>query len=212
LQQFRLNFQRWLPNLAPAALPALGPAIFGWHLDRVGWKWRSFIDVQSEWFRTSAMPWKTFQCAVQGCELKLTVYGQTRMQPVNGADWGWLGKFFHDPSWSLLTSEAFRKRVADSDTLELVCTVAFLALAVIGLKKLPLYQSAFLWPGLVIPLFSPSTVHPLMSMPRFGLTLFPLFVVLALLFRGRDALPMGVLSAMFLVALTVQFANWYWVS
>jgi hypothetical protein len=111
-----------------------------------------------------------------------------------------------------LTSEAFRKRVADSDTLELVCTVAFLALAVIGLKKLPLYQSAFLWPGLVIPLFSPSTVHPLMSMPRFGLTLFPLFVVLALLFRGRDALPMGVLSAMFLVALTVQFANWYWVS
>ncbi|GIW05056.1 MAG: hypothetical protein KatS3mg059_1676 [Thermomicrobiales bacterium] len=54
-----------------------------------------------------------------------------------------------------------------------------------GLKVLPLYQSVWLIPGLVIPLLQPSTVHPLMSMPRFGLTLFPIFVVLAWLVRPR---------------------------
>jgi hypothetical protein len=65
----------------------------------------------------------------------------------------------------------------------------------------------------VIPILQPSTVHPLMSMPRFGLTLFPIFVVLAWLFRPRLlSVPVAVISAVLLVLLTVQFANWYWVS
>ena len=36
-------------------------------------------------------------------------------------------------------------------------------------------------PGLVIPLLQPSEVHALMSMPRFVLVLFPLFIVLGAL-------------------------------
>jgi hypothetical protein len=143
----------------------------------------------------------------------LTQYGETNIWQVDGADWGWLGDLLTKPSWSLITSESFRKRAADSDTLELVCTIGFLILAVIGLKVLPLYMSAFLIPGLLIPLFSPSTVHPLMSMPRFGLTLFPLFIVLAILLRKRRiALPVAAVSTALLILLTMQFANWYWVS
>lgn len=103
--------------------------------------------------------------------------------------------------------------MADSDTLELVTTALFLVLAVIGLWKLPLYQSAYLIPGLLIPLFQPSTVHALMSMPRFGLTLFPLFIVIAILTRPRWlAIPLLILSTLLLIALTAQFALWYWVS
>jgi hypothetical protein len=131
----------------------------------------------------------------------------------DGADWGWIRDFFHHPGWTTLTSSSFRLRVGNSDTLELVCTLGFLVLAVIGLKVLPLYQSAYLIPGLVIPLFQPSSVHALMSMPRFGLTLFPLFVVIALLVRRRQiAVPLAIISTVLLVIFTVQFANWYWVS
>jgi hypothetical protein len=68
-------------------------------------------------------------------------------------------------------------------------------------------------PGLLIPLFSPSEVHALMSMPRFGLTLFPLFVVLAVLLRWRPlAVTALALSAALLVLLTAQFAQGSWVS
>jgi hypothetical protein len=63
-------------------------------------------------------------------------------------------------------------------------------------------------------LFQPSSVHALMSMPRFGLTIFPLFVVMALLLRGRAWLgvPLALVSTALLVLLTIQFSTWYWVS
>jgi hypothetical protein len=78
---------------------------------------------------------------------------------------------------------------------------------------LPLYYSAFTIPPLIVPLLSPSSVHPLMSMPRFILPLFPLFVMAALLIRNRK-LEVGVTvaSSIGLVLLTMQFALWYWVS
>ncbi|MBA3643741.1 MAG: hypothetical protein H0W59_06710, partial [Chloroflexia bacterium] len=87
-----------------------------------------------------------------------------------------------------------------------------LALALLGLRALPLYQTAFLLPGLIIPLYQPSQVHALMSIPRFGLTLFPLFVVLALIVKGRLAAVALPLSTLLLVILTIQFTHWYWVS
>ena len=62
-------------------------------------------------------------------------------------------------------------------------TVLFLVLAVIGLKVLPIYLTAWVLPGLLIPLLQPSEVHALMSMPRFVLVLFPLFIVLGKLIR-----------------------------
>jgi hypothetical protein len=68
-------------------------------------------------------------------------------------------------------------------------------------------------PALVIPLLQPSEVHALMSMPRFVLVLFPLFIVLAKLLRPRVLrIPWFVVSTTLLVLLTVQFALWYWVS
>jgi hypothetical protein len=153
------------------------------------------------------------RCAIDGCVLELTQYGQTRDWNVQGADWGWIDQLRADPSWSLITSTAFRNRVGDSDTLELVVTVLLFALLLIGFKFLPLYQIAYTIPALVIPLFSPSTVHPLMSMPRFALTMFPLFIVIAILLRRRWlAIPVAALSAVLLFLLTMQFANWYWVS
>jgi hypothetical protein len=85
--------------------------------------------------------------------------------------------------------------------------------ALIVLRVLPLYLSIFAIPGLLIPLYQPSHVHALMSIPRFGLTLFPLFIVLAVLLRHRRiAIPALAFSTLLLLLLTAQFAQWYWVS
>lgn len=195
LQQNRLDIRRWLPNAVFALLPALGPVIFGWQLKQAGYEWLTFIDVQEQWDRERAWPWETIRSAW------------------TTADWGWVSDLAGDPSWTTLTSSAFRTRVADSDTFELVFTALFFAVALIGLRVLPLYHSAFVWPALLIPLFGPSPVHPLFSYPRFGLVLFPLFVVFALVFRDRRvSVPVLVVSLVLLVVFTAQFAQGYWVS
>lgn len=237
--------RRW-PGLLPvvifAALPVLGPIIFGlhlerndinalnrrdnqnpafeasnpvpWALDRVGLHDPAFVYVQFQWNRFEADPLTTLRCAVSGCTETVALGNRApATYAIEGADWGWIGDLASSPTWGTLTSEAFRKRVADGDWLELVCTVLFVALAAVGLRRLPLYYTAYLLPPLLVPLFAPSTVHPLMSMPRFGLVLFPLFVVIALLIRDRrQALLLGALSSVGLVLLTMQFAQWYWVS
>jgi hypothetical protein len=206
IQQYGIYLRSLFPKGIAVAMPALGPALFSWHLDRVQgnpWLWK---DVQEQWNRHSAKPWETLRWAFsqspQGRALSIR----------DGADWTWLHQLRDNLSWEMVTNEEWRKAVANSDTLELVCTLMFFGLALIGLWKLPLYQSAWLIPGLIVPLFQPSSVHVLMSMPRFGLTLFPLFVVLAMILRPRIiAIPAAVFSTVLLILLTIQFANWYWV-
>ena len=221
IQQHGWDIRRWFPHLVPAALPALGPVIFGWHLERSGAKFWDFVTVQEQWWRFTAMPWETFRCATQGCMAEVPAHTEqsgNQFFPVQGADWTWLDLLVSNIfNWGFLTdlvpTESFRKLAADSDTLELTVTIGALALALIGLKKLPLYYSAFVLPPLLVPLFSPGAVHPLMSMPRFVLPLFPLFVMIALLVRQRWlAVPLAVVSAALLAVLSMQFANWYWVS
>ena len=212
VQQYGFDLRRWVPRGIAVLLPFGGPAIFSRHLADVqgnAWAWR---DVQTEWCRFSAMPWETLRWSLSNergfCDSK-GIAGP----PAQGAEWGWLRELVNEPRWSLIVSNAWRKSLGDSDTLELACTVLFIGLTLIGLRRLPLYLTAYLIPGLLVPLFQPSTVHALMSMPRFGLTLFPLFVVVATLIEGRAiAKPLAVLSTIVLVLLTIQFSQWYWVS
>ena len=206
-QQFRFDLRRWFPAVIFAALPVLGPLAFGLHLDQAQGNWRAFIDVQAQWNRYSAMPWDTLRCAVETCNY----LGGGAI--TDGANWTWLNTLANSPGVTTLQDHGFRLAFADSDTLELVITVLFLILTILGLRALPLYQSAYVIPGLLIPLLQPSTVHALMSMPRFGLTLFPLFIVLAVVVQRRWlAITLLVISGLMLIALTSQFALWYWVS
>lgn len=195
LQQHRFDLRRWLPNSIFAALPALGPVIFGWQLKQSGYGWLEFVDVQELSERQFAWPWNTIRDAWEA------------------ADWEWFSTFVDDPTWSAVTSSDFRNQLANSDTVELIFTALFVLVALIGLRILPMYQSALVWPALLTPLFGPSGVHPLMSMPRFGIVLFPLFVVLAFLIRDRrTALPALAISLLLLAIFTAQFAQGYWVS
>ncbi len=213
IQQNGVFPSKWLRTAPFAALPALGPVIFGWKLHDVGLKWRSFIDVQGQWNRADSNPIKTFKCATQGCDLVVDAYGRKSTYHARGDDWSWLSDLIHHPKWSLVSSMEWRDKLANSDTFELVITLLFIGLALVGLFKLPLWQSAYVWPPLIVPLFQPSSVHPLFSMPRFVIVLFPLFVILAMFIEGRYLKTFAVLaSTALLIFFTIQFSQWYWVS
>ncbi len=201
----RTDWRGYWPGIIPAFFPALGPALFGALLHQEQGNWRAFIDVQEQWNRYSALPWETLRCAMSTCH---TLGGEP-----DGVSWGWLTTLVNDPSWATITSNDWRVSVANSDVLELAVTVLFLILALLGLKLLPLYQTVWVLPALIIPLLQPSEVHALMSMPRFVLVLFPLFIILARLLRPRALrIPWFIVSTTLLVLLSVQFALWYWVS
>ncbi len=201
----RQDWRGYWPGIIPAFMPALGPGIFAAVLQREQGNPNAFIDVQEQWNRYSALPWETLRCAVSTCH-------RLGGEP-DGISWGWLSDLWQHPSWATVTSQEWRVDVANSDVLELAVTILFLALAVIGLKVLPLYQTVWILPALLIPLLQPSEVHALMSMPRFVLVLFPLFIVLGMLLRPRLLrIPAVIVSVALLIFLTSQFALWYWVS
>jgi hypothetical protein len=211
LQQYGGNFRRWFPSIFPAALPALGPIIFGWHLTTVGMKFFDWIDVQWQWYRFPATPWETMRCATVGCTAHVPNVPQPQVHP--GVDWSWVDRLLDAPTWSTITSAEFRDTFARGDWLELLVTIGAFALVLIGIRRMPLYYFALVLPPLIVPLFSPSSVHPLMSMPRFVLPMFPLFVVIALLVRNRTAgIALATASAILMALLSMQFASWYWVS
>jgi hypothetical protein len=211
LQQYGFHPRRWFPSILPAALPALGPVIFGWHLTTVGLKFDDWIEVQWQWYRFPAMPWETFRCATVGCVAHVPNVDAPQVH--NGVDWSWVDMLLDSPTWGTITSYEFRDAFARGDWLELVVTIAAFALVLIGIRRVPLYYFALVLPPLIVPLFSPSSVHPLMSMPRFVLPMFPLFVVIALLIRNRTVgFTLATISAALMALFAMQFATWYWVS
>jgi hypothetical protein len=209
-EQYGTDIRRRPEPALAVAMPLLGPALFSWRLRDVQGNSLLWMDVQEQWNRYSARPWQTLKWAFSERSPENIRRG---IRDGDGAEWGWLRDLIDSPGWDLITSQPWRESVANSDTLELVCTLLFIVLAIVGLRILPLYQTVYLLPGLIVPLFQPSSVHTLMSMPRFGLTLFPLFAVLGVLLNGRKITPfIGVLSAALLILLTIQFSTWYWVS
>ncbi|HWK81766.1 MAG TPA: mannosyltransferase family protein [Thermomicrobiales bacterium] len=213
IQQHGWDIRRWFPNAIPAALPALGPVLFGWILTRHDMTFFDWVNQQWQWNRFSAMPWKTFDCTFNGCTAEVRSFGNTIEAQVSPVDWGWIGELLRHPSWNLFTSADFRYRVGQSQVFDVIVILGAIVLVLIGLKRLPLYYTAFVVPPLVVPLFSPSSVFPLMSMPRFVLPLFPLFVMIALLIPNRRVgLVLAGVSTVLLILLTMQFAQWYWVA
>jgi hypothetical protein len=83
-----------------------------------------------------------------------------------------------------------------------------------GARRLPAAYSWFALAALAYPLFFPSKYVPLMSYPRFTLTVFPLYVALALYTRDRPRAHKVVvaLGVLLLVVFTAKFALFSWVA
>jgi hypothetical protein len=91
--------------------------------------------------------------------------------------------------------------------------VVFCVLAVVAWRRLGAAYGLFAVTSLAIPLTAPSDLYPLLSLPRMGLTIFPLFLALATLTR-RERVHSAVVgvSATLLGLSVAGWVTWQWVS
>ena len=104
-------------------------------------------------------------------------------------------------------------RVATLNLEMLAFLVLFVALAVIAWRRFGAPYGLFAVLSLAIPLSVPSERWPLLSLPRFGLTIFPLFLALAAL-GGRPRVHTAIVavSSLLLGVSVAQWALWQWVA
>jgi hypothetical protein len=122
-------------------------------------------------------------------------------------------KYILDPATLFLEAPAGPSLEA-SNTLNLVFLVFFLLVMVLGFVVLPPDLSIYTSLIVLLPVLTPAPDFPLMSMPRFVLGAFPVFLVLGyLLSRSKLALiSYLVLAGGLGVALTALFTTWRWVA
>jgi hypothetical protein len=95
-----------------------------------------------------------------------------------------------------------------------VFLLLFLALTVVAWRRFGAPYGLYAAVSLAIPLSYPSSRWPLLSLPRFGLVIFPFFLALAALTDGRPRAHAAVVgcSAIFLGIAVAQWALWQWVA
>jgi hypothetical protein len=104
---------------------------------------------------------------------------------------------------------------AAAENLQALAFLAlFLTLTVVAWRRFGAPYGLFAALSLAIPLSYPSSRWPLLSLPRFGLVVFPLFLALAAVTAARPRLHTVVIacSALFLGIAVVQWALWQWVA
>jgi mannosyltransferase PIG-V len=118
-------------------------------------------------------------------------------------------------------THAYWKPVQDADPIRvatlnlemLAFLVLFVVLAVIAWRRFGAPYGLFAALSLAIPLSVPSERWPLLSLPRFGLTIFPLFLALASLGgRPRAHTAIVAISSLLLGVSVAQWALWQWVA
>ncbi|HZB35379.1 MAG TPA: mannosyltransferase family protein [Gaiellaceae bacterium] len=114
--------------------------------------------------------------------------------------------------WSAV-QDADPDRVAAVNLEQLAFLVLFVGLTVVAWRRFGAPYGLFAALSLAIPLSVPSDRWPLLSVPRFGLVVFPFFLALAALgARPRVHTLVVVMSAMLLGLVCVQWALWQWVA
>jgi hypothetical protein len=118
-----------------------------------------------------------------------------------------------DPA-RLLLDRAAGPSLTASNTLNLIFFGLFVLLVGVSLLHLPPGFSLYALVGTLLPVLTPSPNFPLMSMPRFLLAAFPIFIALGLLLsRNRVSLVLWlVFSTVFGLLLTAMFVTWRWVA
>jgi hypothetical protein len=104
-------------------------------------------------------------------------------------------------------------RAATINLENLAFLVLFIVLTVIAWRRFGAPYGLFSAVSLAIPLSVPSERWPLLSIPRFGLTIFPLFLALAVVGRRpRAHTAILCISSILLGVAVVQWALWQWVA
>jgi mannosyltransferase PIG-V len=114
--------------------------------------------------------------------------------------------------WTAVTNSD-PDRVAALNLQGLAFLVLFSALTVVAWRRFGAPYGLFCAVSLAIPLSVPSERWPLLSLPRFGLVVFPFFLALAWLGRsGRVHTAIVAVSALLLGVSVAQWALWQWVA
>jgi hypothetical protein len=157
-----------------------------------------FAQVQDQWRRYVAVPtfalWKGLEAAFQGA--RQLISGQT-------------SRLY----WPASQPGAVVP-LAVANLVNLT-SIVIAALAICyGLRRLPLALSAYAIVTIGYPLLFPATSMPLMSMPRFVLAAFPIFMSMALFTerRPRAHLIICAASIVLCVVCTSKFAIFSWVA
>jgi hypothetical protein len=104
-------------------------------------------------------------------------------------------------------------RAATLNLENLAFLVLFVALTIVAWRRFGAPYGLFAALSLAIPLSVPSNRWPLLSLPRFGLTVFPFFLALAALGgRPRVHTVIVTISALMLGVAVVQWSLWQWVA
>ena len=114
--------------------------------------------------------------------------------------------------WTPVTNtDPMRAATLNLETLAFL--VLFVVLTVIAWRRFGAPYGLFAALSLAIPLSVPSERWPLLSLPRFGLTIFPLFLALATV-GGRPRLHTAIvaISSLLLGVSIAQWALWQWVA
>ncbi len=99
-----------------------------------------------------------------------------------------------------------------SELLNVAFLVLFLWLTVVAWRRLGAPYGLFAAVSLALPLSFPAGPSPLLSLPRFGLVVFPFFLALGTIGDSRRVHRVIVaVSAVLLVLATVQWVRWGWI-
>jgi hypothetical protein len=145
-------------------------------------------------------------------------WGRTLASPATTAADAWGAAragagYVLDPATLFLDTSA-RPALEASNTVNLLFLFIFLVLMGVGFVVLPPGLSLYTFMIVLLPVLTPAPSFPLMSLPRFLLGAFPIFLVLGyLLAKNKTALVLWLLfSASAGVALTALFTTWRWVA
>lgn len=184
----------WGPG-SKISVGALSPLLFMFQLDSIWGNPLLMLSAQKGWARYRSMPWSTL--ATEFHKLNLT----------------WLKWLSQSPTWSTLTNPNLRFYFAESQSYDLFIFLIFVPLLIYMLWRVRGAYSLYALVVFALPLFTPSLVHPLMSIPRFVIVLFPFFIAMALLTRRRYVYGVVLaLCAIQMVGLLIQFSTWFWVA
>jgi hypothetical protein len=187
---------RALAGLAVAPLVFAAYPLYLWQAKRDPWQ---FLEDQREWSRhlSPAGPfggiWDGLRAGWAGIEQLAS------------------GSHTHRYWTPVTNTDPIRAATLNLETLMFL--VLFVVLTVIAWRRFGAPYGLFAALSLAIPLSVPSERWPLLSLPRFGLTIFPLFLALAVVGRRpRVHTAIVALSSLLLGVSVAQWALWQWVA
>ena len=155
-----------------------------------------FVHVEGTWDR-SVSPLGPLEGAYSGAQ---AAWGGARQLVQGSAE-----------RWFWVQEDADRVAVVNLEMFAML--VLFSVLTVVAWRRFGATYGSFAAASLVIALAAPTRAYPLLSLSRFGLVVFPLFLALATLVSSsrRVALVAGA-SGILLGVHTTQWALWQWVA